>query len=154
MKSKSGPRYNAPLKRKKEQKTNYVKRLAILKSGLPRFVLRVTNKLVIAQIVTYKKEGDVTLLSVTSNDLKKKYGWNYNLKNTPSVYLTSLLLAKQAKKKEITKVVFDLGLKSCKKGSKMFAALQAIKDAGLECSFNEEALPSIDRIKESIFLNI
>ena len=29
----------------------------------------------------------------------------------------------------------------------MVAALQAIKDAGLECSFNEEALPSIDRIQ-------
>jgi len=142
---KSGPIYSVEFKRKREQKTNYSKRLAILKAEKDRFVIRVSNKLVRAQIIGYKKEGDITLLSKTSNDLKK-LGWKYSLKNTPAIYLTALLLCTFAKKKDIKEVVFDIG-RNVKSGNKIFAGLKAIIDYGLDVPYSEDAFPSDERIK-------
>ncbi len=142
---KSGPIYSVEFRRKREQKTNYSKRLAILKSEKNRFVLRISNKLVRAQIIEYKKDGDITIISITSNDLKK-LGWKYSLKNTPAIYLTSLLLCSSAKKKGIKEVVFDIG-RNVKSGNKMFAGLKAIVDSGLDVPYSEEAFPSEERIK-------
>ncbi|EEZ92675.1 MAG: hypothetical protein BJBARM4_0725 [Candidatus Parvarchaeum acidiphilum ARMAN-4] len=39
---------------KNEKRTNYRKRLELLKSGIPRLVVRKTDKSVIAHIVEYK----------------------------------------------------------------------------------------------------
>ena len=41
----SGPTYKVAFKRRREQKTDYKKRLAVLKSKKDRVVLRVTNTL-------------------------------------------------------------------------------------------------------------
>ncbi|MEI8364024.1 MAG: 50S ribosomal protein L18 [archaeon] len=142
---KSGPIYSVEFRRRREQKTNYSKRLAMLKSEKHRFVIRISNKLVRAQIIEYRKDGDVTILSNNSNDLKK-VGWKHSLKNTPAIYLTSLLLCSNAKKKGIKEVVFDIG-RNVKSGNKIFAGLKAIVDFGLDVPYSEEAFPSDDRIK-------
>jgi large subunit ribosomal protein L18 len=142
---KSGPTFNVPFSRKRKHKTDYKKRLALLKSKLPRAVVRLSNNLVRIQIIDYRREGDITLVSVTSNNLKK-LGWNYNLKNTPSVYLTALLMSENAKSKGIKKIIFDTGIKNYSAKSKIFAALKAIVDSGIECSYNEKAFPTQDRI--------
>jgi len=141
---RSGPIYSVEFKRKREQKTNYTKRLALLKSNKFRFVIRLSNKLARTQIIEYKKDGDFTFLSANGNDLKK-LGWKHSLKNTSAIYLTSLLLCINAKKKGIKEVVFDIG-NNVKSGSKIFAGLKAIVDAGIDVPYSEDAFPSDDRI--------
>ncbi len=146
---KSGPTYKVPFKRKKSQKTNYTKRLALLKSNCNRFIVRLTNNLVRIQIVEYNRDGDKTLVSANSKELTK-LGWNYSLKNTSSIYLTSLLLCSKAKSKKITKVIFDLGSKNYKAKSKIFAALKAVVDSGIECPYDEKAFPLDERISGKV----
>ena len=69
-----GPRYKVPLRRRREGKTNYRKRLKLLLSGRPRLVVRVTNNRVIAQIVEYDPKGDKVVVGVDSSMLRE-YGW-------------------------------------------------------------------------------
>ncbi|MDD3178629.1 MAG: 50S ribosomal protein L18 [Candidatus ainarchaeum sp.] len=142
---KSGPTYKVSFKRKREQKTDYKKRLAFLKSGEYRFITRISNNLVRCQVISYEVNGDKTIVSITSNDLKK-LGWNYSLKSTPAIYLTALLLAKKLKEKNITKVIFDTGLRNYKSKSKIYAALKAIVDFGIICPHDPKAFPNDDRI--------
>jgi len=143
---KSGPTYNVQFRRKRTKKTDYKKRLAMLKSGEKRFVVRLSNHMVIAQVIEYQITGDKTLVSVSSNHLKE-LGWKSDLKNTPAIYLTSLLLAEKAKEKGVKSVIFDVGLRNYKSKTKIYAALKAIADAGLECPFDEKVLPLNDRIE-------
>lgn len=145
----SGPIYKVPFKRRKEQKTNYKKRLATLKSEKHRFVARLSNTRFFAQIVEYSKDGDKTLLFADSRELKA-LGWNYSLKNTSAVYLTALLLSKKALKNKIPEVIFDLGAKNYKSRSKIFAALKGIVDSGLPCPHDEKAFPDEDRINGKV----
>ncbi len=140
-----GPTYNVAFKRKRQQKTDYKKRLKLLRSKTPRFVIRCSNNLVRMQVVKYYKDGDKTLACKTSQDLKK-LGWNHSLKNTPAIYLTALLLCKDLKTKKINKVIFDLGLKNYEAGSKIFAGLKAIVDSEIECPYSEKAFPKEERI--------
>ncbi len=142
---KSGPTYKVAFKRKRLKKTDYKKRLELLKSNTPRFIVRLSNNLVRAQVVEYKKDGDITISSKSSKDLKK-LGWNHSLKNTPAIYLTSLLLCQDVKKKNINKVIFDLGLKNYKSGCKIYAALKAVVDSKIDCPYNEKAFPKEERI--------
>ncbi|MEM3078607.1 MAG: hypothetical protein QXR38_03830, partial [Nitrososphaerales archaeon] len=58
-----GADYNVPFRRKREKKTNYRKRRALVLSGLPRLVIRPTNKNIVVQIIEAKPEGDYALVS-------------------------------------------------------------------------------------------
>ncbi len=138
--------YRVKMRRRREGKTNYRKRLAYLKSGKPRAVVRKTLRYVIVQIVEYHDDGDKILVGVNSSHLKK-YGWKGSFKNTPAAYLTGYLAGKLALKKGIEKAVLDIGLQSPVKGSRVFAALKGMVDAGLYVPHSEEVYPSEDRIK-------
>jgi len=138
--------YRVKMRRRREGKTNYRKRLAYLKSGKPRAVVRKTLRYIIVQIVEYHDDGDKILVGVTSSHLKK-YGWNGSFKNTPAAYLTGYLAGKLALKKGINEAVLDIGLQSPVKGSRVFAALKGLVDAGLDVPHSEEVYPSEDRIK-------
>ena len=85
-------------RRKREQKTDYTKRMQLLVSRKPRVVVRITNKHIIAQLVEFTTSGDKVLVGVNSSDLKEQ-GWLYSCKNIPAAYLTGLLLGKAAQKK-------------------------------------------------------
>ena len=50
-----------PFRRKREGKTDYRLRLKLLMGRKPRLVVRLSNAHVSAQIVIYKKEGDVRM---------------------------------------------------------------------------------------------
>ncbi len=145
----SGPTYKTQFKRRIEQKTDYKKRLAILKSKKDRVVLRISSSQVKAQIIRYNKDGDNTIVSAYSKELVA-LGYTGNLKNTPSVYLTTLLLCQKAKKAGIKEVVFDLGARNYKSGNKIFAGLKAIVDSGIDCPHNEKAFPQKDRIEGKV----
>ncbi len=132
----TSPMYNVPFRRRREGKTRYKKRLAFLKSKLPRFVVRKTNKQIIVQLIDFSPEGDKTLVYVGKKQLSA-YGWPVR-NNTPTAYLTGLLAAKLALKKGIKKAIFDIGLNTPSKGNLVFAAALGAQEAGLDLGFSVE----------------
>lgn len=134
-----------PPKRRRLGLTDYRKRLKLVKSGLPRLVVRKTNKHIIVQVIKPKFGGDETILTVTSKKLKE-FGWKASLKNTPAAYLTGLLAGLLIKSK-INKAVLDIGLHRPSRGSRVFAAALGFKDSGVDVPVGEEILPDGDRIK-------
>ena len=86
-----GPRYNVPMRRRREGITNYHQRLPLLKSGTSRMVVRISNKYISVQLINLGPIGDETVVSVSSKDLLS-YGWKAPLNNLPSSYLTGLLI--------------------------------------------------------------
>jgi len=135
-----------PPKRRRLGLTDYRKRLKLVKSDLPRLVIRRTNRYLITQVIKSKLGGDETLITVTSKKLAD-YGWRAGFKNTPAAYLTGFLAGLLAKKKGIGKAVVDIGLHRAVKGSKVFAAVKGFIDAGVEVAASEGVFPDEDRIK-------
>ena len=133
-------------RRKREGKTNYKKRLALLKSGKSRLSVRKSNKNITAQIIGYKVGGDVILLSVRSNNLKK-YGWKLSKNNLPAAYLLGLLIGKKAVKSGIKEAILDMGMRISTKGSKIYALVKGAADSGLDVPYSEEIMPAEERIK-------
>lgn len=142
---KAGPRYKVPLRRRREGKTDYRKRLKLLLSGKPRLVVRLTNRRVICQVMGFDPKGDVTLASADSLELQRM-GWKGGA-NTSAAYLVGYLCAKKALKAGIREAVLDIGLHTPTKGSRVFAALKGAVDAGLSIPHSPEVLPSEERIQ-------
>ncbi|MCD6323588.1 MAG: 50S ribosomal protein L18 [Desulfurococcales archaeon] len=142
-----GPRYKVPRKRRREGKTNYYKRYRMIISGQKiRAVVRKTNKHIIVQIIKFAPNGDETLVAVHSKTLRKM-GWLGDLKNTSAAYLTGLIAGLKAKKMGIQYAVPDIGLHPSVRGSRIYAAIKGLRDAGVEVPASEEVLPSEDRVK-------
>ena len=142
-----GPSYNVPYRRRREGKTNYLRRKNLILSGLPRLVTRKTNKHIIAQIIEASVEGDKVIASAHSSELRKKYGWLGSLKSLPAAYLTGLLCGYRALKEGVEKAILDIGLQTPSKGARVFAVLKGCLDAGVEIPHGEEILPDKERIK-------
>jgi large subunit ribosomal protein L18 len=142
----TGPRYAVKFRRRREAKTDYKHRLALLKSNLPRLIVRKTNKQLIAQIVELKPAGDITKAYANSKQLVKA-GWKHSTSNIPAAYLTGLLIGKKAKEKKIKKAVFDIGLQESTKGNKLYAVLKGVLDSGLDIPHDTKLFPSEERIK-------
>ena len=140
----TGAVYTMHFRRRREGKTDYAKRLALVKGGKTRLVVRKTNRSIIAQFVNYSEKGDVTVASATSKELQK-HGFTGKC-NSPSAYLTGLLAGRKALKKGVKEFILDVGLQSATKGSVVFAVLKGAVDAGLKTNFGEEKMPSQDRI--------
>ncbi len=131
-----------PHRRRREAKTDYKKRLKLLKSGKLRFVVRRSANNMQCQLIEYRKEGDIVVASANSKQLDK-FGWKGNTGNIPSAYLTGLLCGVGAKGKE---AVLDLGLQESVKGSTLYAALQGALDSGMSIEHSEEILPPKEKI--------
>jgi large subunit ribosomal protein L18 len=86
-----GPKYRLAFRRRREGKTNYHKRLKLLKSRKLRVVIRVSNNHVTVQVVESQMGGDKIMVSSFSKELSKKYGWNAHTGNIPAAYLTGYL---------------------------------------------------------------
>ena len=137
--------YLMPFKRRRENKTNYRKRLALLKSKKTRLVIRRSLSNISVQFINFMPNGDQTLAEANSTELKK-LGWN-RTGNVPASYLTGLLAGKKAKNKKVEEAVLDMGLQISTKGSRIYAALKGVLDSGIKVPCSEEILPSEDRIK-------
>jgi len=142
----STTKYTVKYRRKREGRTNYKKRLNLLKGKTDRLILRKTNTKIILQIVRYESEGDKVLITTNSSELRK-HGWKHSCKNVPAAYLAGLILAKKAKEKKIKKAILDLGLETPLKGSRLFSALKGVTEGGLEIPVNEEIYPNEERLK-------
>ncbi len=142
-----GPTYRVPWRRRREGKTNYYKRIKLLKSGKPRLVVRRSLKYIVAQIVEARIEGDRVIAATHSRELFKLYGWKGGGKSTCAAYLTGLLVGYRALIKGVREAVLDIGLATPSKGSRVFAVLKGALDAGLKIPHSPDILPSDDRIR-------
>ncbi len=142
-----GPRYRVPFRRRREGKTDYRSRRALVLSRLPRLAVRGTIKHMIAQIVEAKATGDEVVVSVHSRELKKTYGWKGGCGNIPAAYLTGLLCGCRATAHGVKKAVLDIGLHSPSRGARVFAALKGFLDAGVEVPHKKDVLPDETRIR-------
>lgn len=132
-------------RRRREGLTDYRIRLRLVKSGLPRLVIRKSNKYITVQVVESRSGGDKTILTVSSKHLSR-YGWRANTKNLPAAYLTGFLAGIIAKKKGIQKAIIDIGLYTPVSGSRLFAAVKGFRDSGVEVPVREEKLPDKDKV--------
>jgi len=134
-----GSSYRVSPRRRREGKTDYQARKALVLCGKPRLVTRSTVKNFVAQIIVAKPHGDEVLAAAHSRELTK-YGWKAPTGNVPAAYLTGLLCGFKAKAKGVTEAVLDIGLVAPTKGSKVFAALSGVLDAGVAVPHNEEKM--------------
>jgi large subunit ribosomal protein L18 len=132
-------RYRVKLRRRREGKTDYQARKALVVSGKPRLVVRNTLKNAQAQIMIAKPHGDEVLAAAHSHELKK-FEWKAATGNLPAAYLTGLICGLRAKKAGVKEAVLDIGLVPPKKGSRLFAVLSGVLDAGLYVPHDEAKL--------------
>ncbi len=137
--------FQTKFKRRQKGKTNYTKRLALIKSKKTRIIIRKTNKRIVAQAVKFNPKGDETIAQANSSELEK-FGF-YGTNNTPSSYLTGLLLGKRMSEK---KAIIDIGRRKPSHGGTLFACLKGLLDAGIEIPHSKEALPKEERINGTI----
>ena len=122
-------------RRRRENKTDYKARRILLVSGLPRIVVRRTNKYFILQAVESHEAQDKVLATITSKDLLKN-GWDKkkagSLKGISAGYLTGILFAKRivgSKGLGVgSKFIVDLGMARTEKGGRVFAVVAGLRD--------------------------
>ncbi len=136
--------------RRIKNKTNYKKRLILLKGNSPRLAVRKTNKYIILQIIKSENAQDKILYSATTKELLEK-GWpeskKGSLKSLAASYLGGLMLGKKAAALK-ERIVLDTGLIPSTKGSRIYAVVKGIADAGMNIAYDKKVIPSKEKIEE------
>ncbi|XP_061991510.1 large ribosomal subunit protein uL18-like [Rosa rugosa] len=163
-------RFQVKYKRRREGKTDYRARIRLInqdknKYNTPkyRFVVRFTNKDIVAQIISATITGDLVLASAYAHELPR-YGLDVGLTNYAAAYCTGLLLARRVLKKlemdaeyegnvEATgedysvepgesrrpfRALLDVGLVKTTTGNRVFGALKGALDGGLDVPHSEK----------------
>ena len=135
-------------KRRRLGKTDYHRRMRLLRSGAPRAVVRLSNTQVTCQLISYSPGGDNVIESVNGKSLVDSYSWpaNSSKKSVPACYLAGYALAKKAILSGNSSAVLDIGLAASSSGSRVFAALKGMVDAGLKVPHGESVLPNEERV--------
>jgi len=169
-------RYQVKFRRRREHKTDYYARKRLVmqdknKYASPkyRFVVRITNKDIVAQIFSSDLDHDVCIASAYSHELKR-YGVKVGFTNYAAAYATGLLLARRVNKKfgldELFagketvdgedynvreeadpegkapfKALLDVGLARTTTGARLFGALKGATDGGLDIPHNDRRFP-------------
>lgn len=162
-------RYQPKMRRRRECKTDYQARTTLIKQDKDkyntpkyRFVVRITNKDVICQVVSSKIIGDEVHCTAYAHELSR-YGLDVGLTNWAACYCVGLLCARRMLKKvgldemykgcaetdgdffEIEeseekrpfKCFLDVGLRRTTTGSRVYAALKGAVDGGLHIPLRE-----------------
>lgn len=138
-------RYRIPFRRRREGKTNYHLRRRLVKSNRNRAVVRVTNNHCLVQFVKAQITGDETLSASHSRELKN-FNWNSATSNLPSAYLVGFLAGLKAKNVGIADAILDIGHNPPVYGSRIFAALKGIIDAGVDVPHSDKIFPTENRL--------
>ena len=137
-------------RRRKEAKTDYMKRIKLLKSNSPRLVFRKTNKYLIVQYVVSKEAKDEVKLGANSKELLN-FGWPKefagSLKSISAAYLLGSLISKKIKENKLEKPIVDFGMIKMLHKTKTYAFLKGLKDGGLEISCEDKFCPDESRLK-------
>jgi large subunit ribosomal protein L18 len=142
----TGANYVVTFRRKREGRTDYRKRLTLLRSRTARIVVRKSLKHILLQIVSYTPKGDEVRLSVHSRELAK-HGWKAGTDNLSAAYLSGILLAHKAKQHKITRAIADLGMYTSVKGNRLYAALKGAIDGGLDVPMDQKIAPDAKRLR-------
>ncbi|KAJ4772617.1 60S ribosomal protein L5 [Rhynchospora pubera] len=163
-------RYQVKFKRRRQGKTDYRARIRLInqdknKYNTPkyRFVVRFTNKDIVAQIISATIAGDIVMASAYAHELPR-YGLEVGLTNYAAAYCTGLLLARRVLKKlemdgeyegqvEATgedyqvepsetrrpfRALLDVGLIRTTTGNRVFGALKGALDGGLDIPHSDK----------------
>jgi large subunit ribosomal protein L18 len=135
-------------KRRRNAETDYHRRSRMLRGGVPRAVVRVSNTQVTCQLVAYEQEGDRVLESITGKSLVDSHKWpsDASRKSVPACYLAGFAMATSAISSGHSKAILDIGLAASTSGNRAYAALKGMVDAGMEIPHSEGVLPSEERI--------
>lgn len=145
-------------RRRKEHKTDYGKRFALLKSGSPRIIFRKTDKYLIVQYVKSKEAQDKIIFGIDSRELLK-YGWpkdkKDSIKSTPAAYLTGYLIGKKILSKKLgpagvssgEKPIIDFGMARVLHKTGVYAFIKGLIDSGIKIECKKETFPEESRIK-------
>lgn len=139
------------IKRKRKGKTDYKARFNMLKSEIPRVVIRKTNRYMIVQYVKSKEAQDSVIVTTSSKDLLKN-GWDKkfagSLKSIPAAYLTGFIAGKKILSNDKkAQAILDLGLQRNVAGSRIYAVLSGLNDSGLKIKTDEKVFPKKDRLE-------
>jgi len=141
-----GARRKVPFRRRREGRTDYRRRLRLLRSGEARAVVRKSLNQTQVQIVAYDERGDRVVASAVSGELKE-FGWAGATGNVPAAYLTGLLAGRRAAKHGVKSAVLDLGVQHPTGGGRLFAAARGLVDAGISVPHGEDVMPSDARVR-------
>jgi large subunit ribosomal protein L5e len=169
-------RFQTKFRRRREAKTDYYARKRLIiqdknkyKTPKYRFVVRITNRDVITQIIAADINHDVVLASAYSHELAR-YGIKLGLTNYAAAYATGLLLARRINNKfnlkytgntEVNgedynvepeegsakpfRALLDVGLARTTSGARIFGALKGATDGGLDIPHNDHRFPGSKR---------
>ena len=98
------------------------------------------------QLIKFEPDGDKVIAAGSGKDIKKA-GWKHNTGNLPSAYLIGLFTGKKCLQKGIKDAVLDIGMQENVAGSRVYAALKGVVDAGLNIPHSKDILPSEERIQ-------
>lgn len=163
-------RFQVKYKRRREGKTDYRARIRLInqdknKYNTPkyRFVVRFTNKDIVAQIISASIAGDIVLSAAYSHELPR-YGLEVGLTNYAAAYCTGLLLARRvlnmlemdeeyqgnveatgedfsvepAESRRPFRALLDVGLVRTTTGNRVFGALKGALDGGLDIPHSDK----------------
>ena len=169
-------RYQVKYRRRRECKTDYYARKRLItqdknkyKTPKYRFVVRVTNKNILCQIIAADLTHDVCLAAAYAHELPR-YGIQFGLTNYAAAYATGLLLARRINRKfnlayegnsEVNgedynveaaeegakpfRALLDVGLARTTSGARVFGALKGATDGGLDVPHNDHRFPGSKR---------
>jgi len=137
-------------RRRKENRTDYLKRLKLLKGNKPRIVFRRTNKFIISEYVTSHEAQDKIVFGFDSRRLNE-YGWPKNaqgsLKSTTAAYLTGYLMGKSVIKQKLENPIVDTGMNRTIHKNKIYGFIKGLIDSGIKMECKKEFFPEENRIK-------
>ena len=118
-----------------------------MKSDAPRAVVRKSTNHVTVQIVQTAKEGvDHVMASGHTKELAG-FGYTGHGGNVPAAYLAGYLAGlRMGKKTEDAEAIVDLGVQTTTHGTRLFAAVNGIMDAGIKVKVDPVAFPSNERL--------
>lgn len=129
---------------RRKQKTDYDKRLSMLKSGKIRLVVRLSQKNIYAQLVEYRAEGDRILFVSSSRDIAE-VGWKGARNNLPAAYLIGYSLARKASSK-VKEAILDIGRRRSTIHSRVYALAKGVREGGILVNIGKSVFPESERI--------
>ncbi len=143
-----GPGYEMKLKRRRNGRTDYKKRLELLKAGKPRAVIRTSNNHTQVQLVEYSENGDRTVTAASSDDLDN-HGWDGHTGNLTAAYLTGFLAGYRARSidRPVDSAIPDFGVLDQAKGGRHYAAVKGLQDAGIDIPGDPGSFPAEERLR-------
>ncbi len=136
-------------RRKSEGKTDYGRRIKLLKSRTPRLVFRRSNRYLAAQYAVSEEAKDKIIFGINSKSLTK-YGWpekSKNLKSVPASYLLGFMAGKRILRKKLKMPVVDFGMLRALHKTRVYAFLKGLIDSGIKTECKKELFPAEERIR-------